>query len=260
LRRLPGLEIHHARVGETRPPFAALAFARPLDGIGGRGPGETKLEVSRRRAKERITKLERQVNSLRSQRQLRRKRRRNRGVPVIAIVGYTNAGKSTLLNTLTGSEVDAEDKLFATLDPTSRRIHVPGGREMILTDTVGFLRDLPDDLVAAFKATLEELHDANALIHVVDVLDPERDSKREAVERILGEMGLVTPPRMLLLNKSDGIAAEEAAELARRAGGYAVSARSKESLAPVLDRLNTLFPPKPRPWEQVEPAVGEAPS
>jgi len=223
------------------------ALSRLTGGIGGRGPGETKLEVSRRRARERIHRLEKQVKELARQREVRRARRQAREVPVVAIVGYTNAGKSTLLNTLTGASVDAEDKLFATLDPTSRRIHVPGRRELVLTDTVGFLRDLPKDLVAAFKATLEELRDADLLLHVVDASDDECEDKALAVEKILGELELAHIPRVLLLNKCDLVAADDAQARAARLGGLAVSARSKSSLGPILARVEEALAQAPSP-------------
>jgi GTP-binding protein HflX len=214
------------------------ALSRLTGGIGGRGPGETKLEVSKRRARERVHRLEKQVKELARQREVRRARRQDRSVPVVAIVGYTNAGKSTLLNTLTGATVDAEDKLFATLDPTSRRIHVPGGRELVFTDTVGFLRDLPKDLVAAFKATLEELRDADVLLHVVDAADPEYELKTVAVEKLLGELELGTIPRVLLHNKIDLLNPEEVRDRAARAGALPISARLKSVLAPLLERID----------------------
>jgi len=182
---------------------ADTGLSRLAGGIGGRGPGETKLEVDRRRVRDRISFLERKIDALSASRSVRRKERNRRGLPVISIVGYTNAGKSTLLNRLTQSEVLAENKLFATLDPTSRRLRFPQDREVIITDTVGFIRDLPKDLVAAFRATLEELEEADLLLHVVDVADPERDAHIEAVEKILDGLGLESTPRILVFNKAD---------------------------------------------------------
>ena len=143
------------------------------------------VEIGRRRIRDRIRALENQVESLSRQRDLRRRRRREEGVPVLSIIGYTNAGKSTLLNAMTGSEVDAADQLFMTLDPTSRRLRFPREGEVVVTDTVGFIADLPPDLVAAFRATLEELADADLLLHVVDAADPRLEQKLEAVERLL---------------------------------------------------------------------------
>ena len=166
-----------------------LALSRLAGGIGGRGPGETKLETDRRRVRDKITALEKQVNSLSRQRQERRKHRVQKNVPIISLVGYTNAGKSTLLNTLTNSKVYAEKKMFATLDPTSRRLRLPIEREIIINDTVGFIRDLPDALVAAFRATLEEISDSDLLVHVVDASNPRAIQQIEAVDKILHEFG-----------------------------------------------------------------------
>jgi GTPase len=178
-------------------------MSRLAGGIGGRGPGETKLEIDRRRAKERISDLEKRLRKLHTQREQKRALRRRSQVPVVAIVGYTNAGKSTLLNTITGAEVDAEDKLFATLDPTVRRIRFPHEREIVLLDTVGFIRELPPALMQAFSATLEEVAEADLLVHVVDVSDPDRDSHIESVEGILGELGAGRIPKLLVYNKCD---------------------------------------------------------
>lgn len=179
------------------------ALSRLAGGIGGRGPGETKLETDRRRARDKIRRLEKQVEQLRRQRQERRKRRVNRGVPIISLVGYTNAGKSTLLNALTNSEVYAEDQLFATLDPTSRRLRLPIEKEVVINDTVGFIRDLPETLVAAFRATLEEISDSDLLIHVVDSSNPNAPAQIESVEKILQELELNDIPTLIVLNKSD---------------------------------------------------------
>ena len=189
------------------------ALSRLTGGIGGRGPGETKLEIGRRRAKERVHHLEQQIKTLGKQR-VQRRRRRGRGeVPVVAIVGYTNAGKSTLMNTLTGSDVLAEDKLFATLDTRSRRLFLAPpaaeaeagarGREIILVDTVGFIRALPEDLFAAFRATFEEAADADLLLHVADASDPARDEHIATTEAVLEELGLGARRRLIVYNKSD---------------------------------------------------------
>ena len=169
-----------------------------------------------------------------------------------AIVGYTNAGKSTLLNTITGAEVLAEDKLFATLDPTARRLRFPNDVEYVLTDTVGFIRDLPEDLVAAFKATLEELKEADVLVHVLDVSTPGWEARREAVEKILGELGLRDRPTILTLNKVDRLEADAAEQLAERLGAVAVSALERRSLRPLTERLMRFYGERPRYWEPVE--------
>ncbi|MET0410602.1 MAG: GTPase HflX [Polyangiaceae bacterium] len=179
------------------------ALSRLTGGIGGRGPGETKLEIGRRRARERVTRLERQLKELAKQRGQRRRRRSEGIEPVIALVGYTNAGKSTLLNALTGAGVRAEDELFATLDPRSRRLRLPSGHFVVVTDTVGFIRDMPRDLFAAFRATFEEAADADLLIHVVDVSHEEAEQQERTTEAVLEELALGDTPRLTLLNKSD---------------------------------------------------------
>lgn len=179
------------------------AMSRLMGGIGGRGPGETKLEEDRRRVKQRISSLERELKGLSMGRRERRKRRTKEALPVISIIGYTNAGKSTLLNRLTGSKVLAEDRLFATLDPTTRRIALPGAIDVLMADTVGFIRNMPKDLHVAFKATLEELEDAHLFLHVVDATSPYKKMEIMAVEQILKEMDLLTTPRILIYNKID---------------------------------------------------------
>jgi GTP-binding protein HflX len=218
------------------------SLSRLTGGIGGRGPGETKLEIGRRRAKERVTQLEDQLKRLSKQREQRRRKRARQGVPVVSIVGYTNAGKSTLLNTLTGSDVLAEDKLFATLDTRSRRIRFPEEREVVITDTVGFIRDLPKDLFAAFRATFEEAADADLLLHVVDAADPAREQHIETTESLLVELDLARIPRILVFNKVDLLEPAEARRLTvGRPEAIALSARDREStralLAMIADRL-----------------------
>jgi len=217
------------------------SLSRLAGGIGGRGPGETKLEIDRRRVRDRITQLKRRTEALSTDRQVRRKRRNERGLPVISIVGYTNAGKSTLLNALTDSEVLAEDKLFATLDPTSRRLRFPRDREVIVTDTVGFIRDLPEDLIAAFRATLEELDDADLLLHVADAADPSLDAHVAAVEKILGALGLSETPRLLVLNKVDRLPPGEGAAVAAARGGVAISAATRAGLPELLHRCDRIL-------------------
>jgi GTP-binding protein HflX len=221
---------------------ADTSLSRLAGGIGGRGPGETKLEVDRRRVRDRITFLERKIDQLSRDRKTRRRQRSKRDLPVISIVGYTNAGKSTLLNALTKSDVLVEDKLFATLDPTSRRLRFPREHEVIITDTVGFIRDLPKDLVNAFRATLEELEDASLLLHVVDASDPARHAQIEAVEKILGSLGLLDQPRLLVWNKADRLGDDEAEALVRARGGVAVSAKDRRGFEALLQKAEaTLF-------------------
>jgi GTP-binding protein HflX len=209
-------------------------MSRLVGGIGGRGPGETKLEIGRRRARERLRRLERDIEETRRQRRGRRAARERHGLPLVAIVGYTNAGKSTLLNGLTGSEVLVEDKLFATLDPTTRRLRFPRERELILADTVGFIRDLPRDLAQAFHATLEELAGADLLLHVVDAADPDRDAHISAVERILKDLELAETPRLLVYNKVDRLLPEEKSILEAGGKHLAISALDRKTVLPLL--------------------------
>ena len=210
-------------------------MSRLTGGIGGRGPGETKLEISRRRARERINLLEKKLANLAGDRRLRRQRRVGRGLPIIAVCGYTNAGKSTLLNALTDGATRAENKLFATLDPVSRRLRFPDEREVIFTDTVGFIRDLPKDLRAAFAATLEEMADADLLVQVVDASDPDRDQHIAAVDGILAELALAEKPRLLVWNKVDRLDALAAEHLDHHAGGgFPVSALDRNTFGPLL--------------------------
>ena len=217
-----------------------VSLSRLAGGIGGRGPGETKLEVDRRRTRDRVTRLERELAKLGRQRKTRRRRRGDRDVPVLSIVGYTNAGKSTLLRALTKTDVHVADKMFATLDPVSRRLRFPREREVIITDTVGFIRDLPADVVTAFRATLEELVDASLLLHVVDASAPDCDRRLEAVRRVLDEIGLQAP-ELLVFNQIDKLAHGEGDALARRHGGVAVSAREGIGLRTLLDRAERML-------------------
>jgi len=209
-------------------------MSRLTGGIGGRGPGETKLEINRRRARDRVHLLEKRLGELADDRRLRRHRRGERDVPIIAICGYTNAGKSTLLNSLTEGDALAADKLFATLDPISRRLRFPQEREVVITDTVGFIRDLPKELVAAFRATLEEMEDADLLVHVVDASDPDRDQHIRAVEEILNDLGLGDKPRILVWNKADRLEEPDADHLAQHGGGFVVSALDRATFGPLL--------------------------
>jgi GTP-binding protein HflX len=208
-------------------------MSRLTGGIGGRGPGETKLEVNRRRARDKIHQLEQQIKELGKRREQRRSLRTKSDLPVVSIVGYTNAGKSTLLNTLTHGDVLVANKLFATLDPTSRRLRFPSEREIIVTDTVGFIRDLPKDLVSAFRATLEELDQADLMLHVVDAADPDHAQQIYAVESILGELNLADKPRLLVLNKIDKLNDE---------GRYAITQELPDAIAVSALQENTTRP------------------
>ena len=209
------LQVELAQLRYTLPRLTGKnrAMDRLMGGIGGRGPGETKLETDRRRSRERMARLRRELDQLRRQRAFTRGRRSRRGIPLAALVGYTNAGKSTLLNSLTRSEVLAENKLFATLDPTTRRLRFPAEREIILADTVGFIRNLPRELMDAFRATLEELEAADLLIHVADASHPDMVQQVTAVETILEELELHHVPRLLVLNKWDSLPLPARAEM-----------------------------------------------
>ena len=222
------------------------AMSRLTGGIGGRGPGETKLEIDRRRIRERISRLEQQVKNLARGRLQRRQKRIRAGVPIISIVGYTNAGKSTLLNALTQSAVFTEDLLFATLDTSTRRLRFPMEREVIITDTVGFIRELPKSLIGAFKATLEELEDADLLLHVVDLSNPRFEEQIESVERILHDLNLHLIPRQLVFNKIDLVSPGDVEALSRRFDAIAVSAKDRQTFMPLLSELERRFWPQDR--------------
>jgi GTP-binding protein HflX len=207
-------------------------------------PGETKLETDRRRLRDRISRLEKQLEALARGRMQRRQKRIRAGVPIVSIVGYTNAGKSTLLNALTQSEVFTEDLLFATLDTSTRRLRFPLEREVIITDTVGFIRHLPKSLLGAFKATLEELEDADLLLHVVDLAHPRFEEHIRAVERILQDLELDRIPRLRVFNKIDLVPDDEIAPLSRRFEAIPVSARNRRTFEPLLAELERRFWPE----------------
>jgi GTPase len=249
------LQVELAQLKYLLPRLSARddSLSRLTGGIGGRGPGETKLEIDRRRVRDRIAALEKKIDQLAGEREVRRRQRNRRDLPVISIVGYTNAGKSTLLNALTRSEVLVEDKLFATLDPTSRRLRFPRDREVIITDTVGFIRDLPKDLKNAFRATLEELSDADLLLHVVDAADPAADEQIAAVEGILGELDLLSTPRLLVYNKADRVPGGAEGHAARE-DAVAISALHRQGFERLLARADRILwaegrsdGPDPRP-------------
>ena len=217
------------------------AMSRLTGGIGGRGPGETKLEINRRRARERIVRLEKALLTVRQQRNQQKAKRRKKALPVISIIGYTNAGKSTLLNTLTQSNVVAESRLFATLDPSSRRLRFPRDFEVIITDTVGFIRDLPKDLMAAFRATLEELESADLLLHVIDISNPRYEDQIKSVEKILADLNLDKTATLRVLNKIDLIDPQTGLQLGKRLKGTAISAKTKATLMPLIENMEKLL-------------------
>jgi GTP-binding protein HflX len=199
------IQVELAQLRYIRPRLSEgnIAFSRLTGGIGARGPGETKLEVDRRRIRDKISLLEKRLNEVRQERDKKREKRRFSGIPIVSIIGYTNSGKSTLMNLLTKSRVEAEDKPFSTLNPTTRLIKYPERKNIILTDTVGFIRDLPQVLLRAFVATLEELDDAYLLLHLVDVGSPDFEDKIKAVEDILTTLGLKDKKRLIVFNKID---------------------------------------------------------
>lgn len=239
------LQVEMAQLKYTQPRLVGKnrAMDRLMGGIGGRGPGETKLETDRRRVRDRIAKIKIELENLKKQRQANRAKRSRCNLPVAALVGYTNAGKSTLLNKLTKSEVIAENKLFATLDPTTRRLRFPEEHEIVLADTVGFIRDLPKELMEAFRATLEELNEANILIHVLDASHEEMEQQLESVEKILEELKLADVPRVLLLNKWDNLPKENQELLLERfSDAFPVSALTGFGLAEASAHIEkTLF-------------------
>jgi GTP-binding protein HflX len=238
------LQVELAQLRYRKPRLALMptAMSRLTGGIGGRGPGETKLEINRRRADERETRLQRQLDDIARERAMRRNRRKRVGLPLVAIVGYTNAGKSTLLNRMTQSRVEAADKLFATLDPTSRRMRFPEDREIILTDTVGFIRDLPKDLVHAFRSTLDEALEADLLLHVLDAGDEEVELHKQAVDAVLKSLDAEDTPTLVVLNQVDRADPERVGELAAAWDALAVSAFTGAGCDALLDRIErTLF-------------------
>ncbi len=223
------------------------AMSRLTGGIGGRGPGETKLEVDRRHVQDRIARLSREVAKLGERRKLRRSVRVDKRVPVVSIVGYTNAGKSSLLNTLTKSGVNAEDAPFATLNPVSRRLRFPREREVIITDTVGFIRNLPDDLMAAFRTTFEELHDSDLLLHVVDASTADVEERVRTVNDLLAELNLNDKPCLAVLNKIDRCEPSVVYGLTRHYNCVPVCAVDEDTLGPLLDTIDNILWPTEEP-------------
>ena len=243
----------HSREGKIQVELAQLqyllprlvtkntAMSRLTGGIGARGPGETKLEINRRRVRDRIHGLQKELRTVQKARDVRRVRRERTGLPVISIVGYTNAGKSTLLNALTKSEVFTENLLFATLDPKSSRLRFPRDREAIITDTVGFIRDLPKELFAAFRATLDELHEADILLHVIDIGNPNFENQIDAVENILRDLAITGKPTIRVFNKADRFPDKSLlSNLCGRFAATAISALRPETLPPLVSEIEAL--------------------
>jgi GTP-binding protein HflX len=229
-----------------------VQMSRLMGGIGGRGPGETKLEIDRRRIRDRIARLERELEELSGGRYQRRQKRVKAGLPIVSIVGYTNAGKSTLLNTLTRSTVFTENLLFATLDTSTRRLRFPKEREVIITDTVGFIRSLPKSLMGAFRATLEELQDADLLLHLVDCSNARFEEQITQVEQILDELSLSHKGRLLIFNKADllpemkrkdPLSFMKVRQLGRKYHGIFISAMDEKSLDPLMEEMERRFWP-----------------
>lgn len=229
-----------------------VQMSRLMGGIGGRGPGETKLELDRRRIRDRIAKLERELTNLADNRYQRRQKRVKAELPIVSIVGYTNAGKSTLLNALTQSHVFTENLLFATLDTSTRRLRFPQDREVIITDTVGFIRSLPKSLLGAFRSTLEELNDANLLIHLVDCTNPRFLDQIKQVESILTELHLEDKERILVFNKCDKLSEIKKSnpllfmkikKNSHDLKAVEIAANDRKSLLPLLDQLSSRFWP-----------------
>jgi len=254
----------HSREGKLKVELAQMKYLLPrlttkdsglsrlTGGIGGRGPGETKLEIDRRKVRDRIHQLSREIEEVNRNRKLRRSLRQKNQIPVISIIGYTNAGKSTLLNGLTKSRVYVENKLFATLDPTSRRLRFPRERNILITDTVGFLRNLPQDLLDAFRATLEESKEAALLLHVIDLSHPRFEEQMEAVEKILEELELNRIPLLRVFNKVDKVDPEIANRLGQAFGAVCISALDPGTFPPLLEKVEeklslapTSFPDQP---------------
>jgi GTP-binding protein HflX len=243
------LQVELAQLKYNLPRLTDLdaGLSRLTGGIGGRGPGETKLEINRRRARDRISRLEKEIDKLSKGRGMRRSRRQESEIPIISIIGYTNAGKSTLLNMLTQSKVFAEDKLFATLDPTSRRLRFPLEREAIITDTVGFIRDLPPDLLRAFRATLEELEGADLLLHVLDISDPMVKQKQETVDALLEELQLSRIPQLIVYNKSDLVDPDLIKLTRQSTDTFCVSALQKTGLRELVKGVGHYLWPEEEP-------------
>ncbi len=240
----------HSREGKLKVELAQMKYLLPrltahdsglsrlTGGIGGRGPGETKLEIDRRKVRDRISRLGRELKNLNRSRGVRRVLRQKNQLPVVSIIGYTNVGKSTLLNALTKSQVYVENKLFATLDPTSRRLRLPRDRNIIITDTVGIIRNLPKDLFDAFRATLEELKDADLLLHIIDVSHPRFEEQMQAVEKLLEELELSHTPILRVFNKIDQVDPERVEPLCLAFDAAAISALEPKTFSLLLEKID----------------------
>ena len=226
-----------------------LALSRLTGGIGGRGPGETKLEIDRRRVRDRIHLLEKDLRKLSKRRALKGSRRTKTGVPIVSIVGYTNAGKTTLFNLLTESRFLVEDKLFATLDTATRRLRFLRGHEVVITDTVGLIKNLPKDLLGSFRATFDELQESNLLIHLVDVSNPFFEDHIEVVKKILFELELDHIPRLLVFNKEEKVGREEASVVCQKYVAISISALQPKSLGKLFHAIERKF------WEESDSAT-----
>jgi GTP-binding protein HflX len=246
-----------------------LALSRLTGGIGGRGPGETKLEIDRRRVGDRIHLLEKELGKLGRRREQRRSRRGKTGIPILSIIGYTNAGKSTLFNLLTQSQFQVEDRLFSTLDTATRRLRflktqhpLQLENEVVITDTVGFIKDLPKDLMGAFRPTFDELKESDLLIHLIDISHPHFSEHIDAVEKILFELKLDTIPRLRVFNKEDKVGREEREAVCQKYGGISISAFQRESLEKFFSAIDrklweantTRNRESPSPMQEIVPA------
>ncbi|RMF96333.1 MAG: GTPase HflX [Candidatus Schekmanbacteria bacterium] len=238
------LQVELAQLKYTLPRLVGKGteMSRLMGGIGGRGPGETKLEIDRRKVRKRIQFLESKIKKLSQGRSVRRAKRNKSNIPIISIIGYTNAGKSTLLNNLTASNLTAESKMFATLDPASRRLRFPKEREVIITDTVGFIKDLPKDLLNAFRTTLEELEDADLLLHIVDISSPSFERQIKSVNEILKELNLNNKPTLLVFNKIDLLDEEVVKNiLSSYKDAIAICAKKRETFGKLIEKIEEFF-------------------